>query len=344
MVTKNVYKADEEGLELSKKLCFELLLIVDRICREKKIEYWLDGGTLLAATRHKGFIPWDDDIDICLIFSEYEKLIEELKVFCNNSSKHILFHSDSPLKYCHDFFGNTEFLRDGITPVRIDIIPVKILPNDPEQLSIDRSLANIYSYYFQGFFKVPSEVMDIHFSFLPESFKDRLAKRNSFIDFYSTYMRSISYIIQNPETRVVNYSFNDAKVKKNRPYYNFNDIFPLSTVVFEGLEFPAPRNIHNYLIILYGENYLTPPPITLRKSHFQRLYKSNISKNKIKFLLNLFYYYGFLNLNLPKKENNYSNLLSLIFNFISFNFKLVINFQFKLLVCLYRYSYFKLNR
>jgi len=51
-----------------------LLQIFDKICKKHNITYWLDWGTLLGAVRHNGFIPWDDDMDVCVPRADYEKL------------------------------------------------------------------------------------------------------------------------------------------------------------------------------------------------------------------------------------------------------------------------------
>ena len=59
----------------------ELLYVIDKVCREKGLEYYACGGTLLGAIRHNGFIPWDDDVDIAMPRNDYEYLISHPELF-----------------------------------------------------------------------------------------------------------------------------------------------------------------------------------------------------------------------------------------------------------------------
>ena len=126
----------------------EVLMEIDRICKENAIQYFADSGTLLGAVRHQGFIPWDDDIDITMKRSDYEKFIKIAKTCL--PSGWILLHPHYSIKA---IWRNT-FMRicntDRISfeeahldrfhgfpyPVGVDIFPLDNIPIDEDEKEI----------------------------------------------------------------------------------------------------------------------------------------------------------------------------------------------------------------
>lgn len=78
--TRNDFFVDEKRKEIW-AIGIDLLFHFDEVCQRHKLRYWLAYGTLLGAIRHNGFIPWDDDIDVCMLRDDYEKLLSLGKEF-----------------------------------------------------------------------------------------------------------------------------------------------------------------------------------------------------------------------------------------------------------------------
>lgn len=127
----------DEKLRPLQLMQLEILKIVDKICRENDIKYSLYAGTLLGAVRHQGFIPWDDDLDICMERAEYDRFIklwDELKL-----QGYILQNKENTPQFTRGFTkirkDHTTFLQDDCergmyhTGVFIDIFPLDRMPN-----------------------------------------------------------------------------------------------------------------------------------------------------------------------------------------------------------------------
>lgn len=71
---KEQYCPDGSNLRRAQLRMLDMLVYLDRVCRANNIVYWLDSGTLLGAVRHGGFIPWDDDVDVCIDRKDAKKL------------------------------------------------------------------------------------------------------------------------------------------------------------------------------------------------------------------------------------------------------------------------------
>lgn len=121
-----------------KQTQLDILLFVDKICKKNNIKYSLAFGTLLGAVRHKGFIPWDDDIDILLKRSEYNKLVNVL--YSLNDDRYKVFSmKDEGYFYSYAKVGDMRtVIKEKNWPdykdlgVNMDIFPIDYLPNSNE--------------------------------------------------------------------------------------------------------------------------------------------------------------------------------------------------------------------
>ena len=128
-----------EGLEKVHEEMLRLLLIIDTIAKENNIPYWIDGGSLIGIVRHKGFIPWDDDLDISLLKKDYLRLIKEISMYCEMHNDVALFYNEPLVEHTCNFFASKKvFSRTQgsyvLVPVKIDIRPVNCIVKNKDNV------------------------------------------------------------------------------------------------------------------------------------------------------------------------------------------------------------------
>ena len=132
--TKYLTKKEFRKLQLTE---LEMLKEFDKVCRKHNIKYSIWGGTLLGAVRHKGFIPWDDDIDVVMLRKEYNKFT---KVANELDPNNCYYQDNNTDPYYRWGYGklrktNTIFIRVGQehikckTGIFMDLFPLDGIPN-----------------------------------------------------------------------------------------------------------------------------------------------------------------------------------------------------------------------
>ena len=122
-------------------VAFELLADFDAFCQSHRLRYYLCGGTLLGAVRHRGFIPWDDDVDVFMARPDYQRLLTLAQAdgFGPNRAFACAQNGGFERPFSRVYDLKTRVQRPYYKPcsgahVWIDILPVDGLPEDPEKL------------------------------------------------------------------------------------------------------------------------------------------------------------------------------------------------------------------
>lgn len=247
-----------------------LLKIIDKVCRENNIEYWIDHGTLLGAVRHSGFIPWDDDADICVSNHDYFKLLDILdKESQTNPDLFLFYFKNKNAHYWCEYLGSTRLIMGRKNPFacRVDIFPMRYINKADEKQ--DRLITDRMQYFITGGTGLIRDIKD--FSVWIEEYysKPENDLGIKYINYFNNeYIPSCNEKL--PDSLVV-HPFGDTFTENGREYLLYSDVFPLQEIEFEGCKFFAPKNADKYLTILYGD-YMTLPPKPKQKPVRNKFY------------------------------------------------------------------------
>ncbi len=248
---------------------FDILKIVAQLCDESGIRWILDSGTALGAARHGGFIPWDDDIDISMTRDQFELFLKAAKTKLPSGYSLLLFENTPGFggffaKVVKDGteFINEESLASGFKQgIFIDILVHDILSADTKERNHQLRNASFWqkiSYlYHSSIVSVPHEGFIGGLELLGcrlAHFMLRRCFRNR-DELKSHFDRSI--VFDRPAR--------NGDIVKNLSYdldapLLYENIYPAKPILFMGLDFPAARNLENYLSEMYGDWRKVPAP------------------------------------------------------------------------------------
>ena len=257
--------------------CFGVMKAFDAFCRENNLTYFLSGGTLLGAVRHKGFIPWDDDVDLMMPRADYQRML----TIPFPDENYGFFSLEAMPKYSRAWVRMTD-RRTKLTNITrftgdtmatyIDIFPIDGIPAGKwaskwyfARIRILDALCKCSKRNFLS----PGE----RFSRLKKVLRVLLAPIGAHR--FAVWMNRVArrYPFETSAYRGVTMV----------THYGMREMMPAEVfdhavdVEFEGLKMPAPVGYDTYLTKLYGD-YMTPPPAHRQMSDHMSVYAKKEDK------------------------------------------------------------------
>jgi len=249
---RHMYNPEGSQLRKAQLRMFEMMKFVDITCRKNNIPYWLDSGTLLGAIRHKGFIPWDDDVDIGMMRKDINRFIKAVE-----KENHPNFVVQTKKTDPH-------FMQDW--PVVRDLQSEYIQPTILHNIRKYRGLQIDIFPFEKGIIKSFEKIGNTFACIKNDDIAKNQLRKAHFIDFFCDH-----FIF--PIWRFLG-RFNPNRKKLSLSYgcyfsysLDYETIFPLKQMDFEGYLFSVPNDTHKYLCNCYGSTYMEIPPEDKRITH-----------------------------------------------------------------------------
>ena len=257
---------DDNKIKELQKIEFDMLECFIEICEKENLTYFVLGGTTLGSVRHKGFIPWDDDVDVGMPREDYDKFLNIAHNYLpeNYFLQSHLTDRNYPLNFAKIRNSSTTLIENQYRNIKmnhgvyIDVFPLDGYPSKRfEQLLanvLNKALTRRTSLCYAGpsFRKPKSLLVALGLCVLIPNYQTGVKLKDKFM---SRYKYSASEL-------VINYSgLYGLKEMMPKSYFGKGKIGE-----FNGREVVLPEKTEEYLTQLYGD-YMTPPPIEKRGKH-----------------------------------------------------------------------------